>query len=127
MDRLTRLIASTVLVLGACGASYLVARGTRKPFSVEAPEHRGKGAADAKIVIVEFSDFACPACRVAQAPLKNILTHYQGKVRLVYKHFPFERMHRCARPAAVAAECAGRQGHFWPFHDMLYERQDKWV
>jgi protein-disulfide isomerase len=123
---MTRSLLSACLVIGACAGSYVLARGARKPFSVEAPEFRRHGPADAKISIVEFSDFECPACRVAQPSLRNLMKVYDGKVRLTFKHFPFT-MHRSARPAAIAAECAGRQGKFWPFHDLLYERQEQWV
>ena len=126
MDRLPRLIASVALVLAACAGSFLFARGARKPFSSDAPAHRTLGPADARITIVEFSDFECPACRVAEAPLRSILKLYDGKVRLVFKHFPLERMHRWARSGAVAAECAGRQGKFWEFHHELYDHQDEW-
>ena len=126
MDRMTRILLSAGLVIGACAGSFLLARGARKPFSVDAPEFRRQGPAEAKIVIVEFSDFECPACRVAQPPLRSLMKVYDGKVRLVFKHFPFT-MHHSARPAAIAAECAGRQGKFWPYHDLLYDRQEKWV
>jgi len=127
MDRLPRLIVSAVIVLAACAGSFLLARGTRKPFSSEAPAHRVLGPADAKVTIVEFSDFECPACRVAEPPLRAILKLHDGKVRLVFKHFPLERMHRWARAGAIAAECAGKQGKFWDFHHELYEHQDQWA
>lgn len=127
MDRLPRLIASVALLLVACAGSYLVARGTRKPFSMSAPDYRTVGPADAKVTIIEFSDFECPACRVAEKPLRSLLKLYDGKIRLVFKHFPLERMHRWARAGAIAAECAGKQGKFWEFHHELYDHQDEWA
>lgn len=123
----TRLFVSVGIVLGACAGSYLVARGARKPFSPDAPVYRRLGPVAARVLIVEFSDFECPACRVAELPLRRLINLYDGKVRLVFKHFPLERVHHWARPAAIAAECAGRQGRFWPYHRLLYERQGKWV
>lgn len=126
MDRLLRLTASAALVLAASVASFYAARGARKPFSSKAPEYRTLGPADAKVTIVEFSDFECPACRVAEPPLRALLKLYDGKIRLVFKHFPLERMHQWARRGAVAAECAGRQGKFWEFHHELYDRQAEW-
>lgn len=126
MDRLSRIIVSSVLVLAACAASFLVARGTRKPFSSDAPAYRIQGPADAKVTIVEFSDFECPACRMAEAPMRALLKLYDGKVRLVFKHFPLERMHRWARAGAVASECAGKQGKFWEYHHELYDNQHEW-
>ena len=59
-------------------------------------------------------------------PLHDLLALYEGKVRFVFKHFPL-RMHQWARAAAIAAECAGRQGRFWEYHDRLYARQKEWV
>ena len=126
MDRMTRLLVSASLVLAASAAFYFVARGRVKPYSPDAPAYRALGHADAKVTIVEFSDFECPACRVAEPPMRGILKLYEGKVRLVFKHFPLERMHRWARPAAIASECAGRQGKFWEFHHDLYDRQEQW-
>ncbi len=122
----SRRLASYALVAALAVASALAAGRARKPFSPAAPEFRQRGPADAKIRIVEFSDFQCPACRAAEAPLRRLTTLYDGKVRLVFKHFPL-RMHAWANPAAVAAECAGRQGKFWEYHDRLYDQQDEWT
>ena len=126
MDRLPRLAVSVCLVLAAIAGSFLLARGTRKPFSSNAPDYRTLGPADAKVTIVEFSDFECPACRVAEAPMRALLKLYDGKVRLVFKHFPLEHSHRWARTGAIAAECAGRQGKFWEYHHELYDHQEEW-
>lgn len=126
MDRLPRLITSIIIVLAASAGSVLIARGVRKPFSSNAPAYRKLGPADAKVTIVEFSDFECPACRVAEVPMRALLKLYEGKVRLVFKHFPLERMHRWARTGAIAAECAGRQDKFWEYHHELYDHQDEW-
>lgn len=126
MDRLQRTIASSGLLIAAVAGSFLVARGTVKPFSPDAPDYRRLGPADAKVTIVEFSDFQCPACRVAEVPLRRILEAYEGKIRLTFKHFPLERGHLWARPAAIASECAGRQGRFWDYHHALYDRQHEW-
>jgi len=126
MDRLIRLLASASLVLIASVASFYVARGQRKPFSAVAPAYRSQGPEDAKVTIVEFSDFECPACRVAEPPMRALLKLYDGKVRLVFKHFPLERMHFWARRSAIAAECAGKQGKFWEYHHELYDHQEEW-
>lgn len=123
--RALRRTAAAALVCLLSGASMLAARGTRKPFSPQAPDYRRKGPAQAPILIVEFSDFECPACRHAEKTLRELMALYEGKVRLVFKHFPL-RMHARARPAAIAAECAGRQGRFWDYHDRLYDKQEEW-
>ncbi len=127
MDRLPRLIVSSALVVAACAGSFLLARRARKPFYSPAPDYRTLGPINAKVTIVEFSDFECPACRDAEAPMRALLKLYDGKIRLVYKHFPLERMHRWARMGAIASECAGKQGKFWEFHHKLYDRQEEWT
>ena len=125
-DKLSRRFASYALVVVLAGLSALAAGRTRKPFSAEAPDFRRKGPAAAKIQIVEFSDFQCPACRYAEPSVRQIFTVYGDKVRFVFKHFPL-RMHEWAKPAAAAAECAGRQGKFWEYHDRLYDNQAEWT
>jgi protein-disulfide isomerase len=125
-NKFSRRLASYALVAALAVASVLAAGRTRKPFSPAAPEFRQRGPADAKIQMVEFSDFQCPACRYAEMPLRQIDAVYAGKIHFIFKHFPL-RMHPWAKPAAVAAECAGRQGKFWEYHDRLYDKQDDWT
>lgn len=79
-----------------------------------------RGAAEAPVTVVEFSDFHCPFCKRAQTTLTQILERYPGKVRHVYRDFPVEGLHPQARQAAEAARCAHDQGKFWDYHDMLF-------
>jgi len=82
-----------------------------------------KGNSDAKILVVEYSDFQCPACGAAYEPTKNIVNEFADKIRFEYRHFPLS-YHIFAFKAAVAAEAAGDQGKFWGYHDKLYENQE---
>ena len=82
------------------------------------------GPEDAKITIIEFSDFQCPFCGRVQPTIKQILQDYGDQVKLIYKHFPLD-FHQYSRKAAEAAECAGQHGKFWEYHDKLFENQDK--
>ncbi len=86
-----------------------------------------QGAANAKVTIVEFSDFQCPFCERAFPTINQIMSEYKGKVKLVYKHFPLTSIHPYAQPAALAAECAREQNKFWDFHDLLFQNQNTWV
>lgn len=81
------------------------------------------GAAHAPVTIVEYGDFECPNCKQAAPALKLLLTRHDGRMRLVYRHFPLEEVHPHALHAALAAEAAGAQGKFWEMHDMLFENQ----
>ncbi|OGR87430.1 MAG: hypothetical protein A3J74_00055 [Elusimicrobia bacterium RIFCSPHIGHO2_02_FULL_57_9] len=101
-------------------------KGRQKTSSENAPAFRQQGPADAKIVIVEFSDFQCPACKAAGPPIERILALYGKDIRFIFKHFPLEGVHPWARTTAIATECAGERGRFWPLHDKLYEKQEEW-
>ena len=76
------------------------------------------GTAGARVTIVEFTDYQCPFCHRAQGVMDQILSRYDGKVRLVHRDFPLEG-HPGAFPAARAARCAGEQGGFWAYHRSL--------
>lgn len=86
------------------------------------------GDKDAAVTIVEFSDFQCPFCKRAAdgavADFKDSTYFKEGKVNLVYKHFPLNSIHPYAQKAAEAAECANRQGMFWEYHDALFANQN---
>ncbi len=90
--------------------------------SLHASEGPAKGPADAPVVIVEFSDFQCPYCSRLAATLEQIGDEFGDDVRIEFRHFPLP-FHEHAEPAARAAYCAGEQGRFWEFHDILFERQ----
>jgi protein-disulfide isomerase len=79
-----------------------------------------KGPADARVTIVEFSDFECPFCSRALPVIEEVMALYPDDVRLVYRHLPLERIHARARPAAEASLCADDQGKFWAYHDLLF-------
>jgi protein-disulfide isomerase len=79
-----------------------------------------RGAANAVVTIVEFSDFECPFCKQAHPILIQVLEKYRGKVKLVYRDFPLDMIHPQARQAAEAARCAHDQRKFWDYHDVLF-------
>ncbi len=81
------------------------------------------GSKDAKVTMVEFADFQCPFCKsYFQQTFPELKSKYidTGKVKLVFRHFPLTQIHVNAQIASVGAECANRQGKFWPYHDLLY-------
>ena len=83
------------------------------------------GTSSAKVTIVEYGDFQCPACGSAHPIVKQVLNDYKDKVHFVFRNFPLP-MHANAPFAAEAAYAAGLQGKFWEMHDKLYESQDEW-
>lgn len=93
-------------------------------------ETRSKGRPDAPVTVYEMADFQCPACRLfAVTVLPTLEREYveTGKVRWVFINLPLTSIHPNAMAAAEVAVCAGRQGRFWPTHDLLYQRQDTWA
>jgi protein-disulfide isomerase len=80
------------------------------------------GSPRAPVTIVEFSDFQCPLCKGVVPTQKQRLARYPDRVRLVFRDFPIPSLHPDAPLAHEAARCAGEQGQFWPYHDLLFER-----
>ncbi len=81
-----------------------------------------KGKDDAKVTIVEFSDFQCPYCSKAVDGVEALLKAYPDDVRVVFMHYPLS-FHKEALPAAIASQCANAQGKFWSFHDQVFANQ----
>ncbi len=92
----------------------LIAQGSAPAF----------GPADAKVTIVEFSDFECPFCSRAANVTQKVKEKYGDKVRFVFRQFPLS-FHKNAHTAAEAALAAHSQGKFWEFHDKLFANQQK--
>jgi protein-disulfide isomerase len=93
-------------------------------LKVDAAGRPSRGPADARVEIIEFSDFQCPFCLQAHPTVAKVLSTYGDKVRFVYRHFPLPN-HPNARPAAEAASCAAEQDKFWQYHDRLFDNQGR--
>lgn len=77
------------------------------------------GAQNAPVVFVEFADYECPYCQKVNPQIQQLKKDFGDKVALVFKDFPLP-MHHSAEKAAEAARCAGEQGKFWQYHDVLF-------
>ncbi len=124
-------LIATVLVIG--GGAYMTSKKSSSPTNKIVPEHLLQhlvredvpviGSANAKVSVVEFADFQCPACGVLHQVLKEIKKQYADKsVRFVFRQFPLPQ-HENAIPAAKASLAALAQGKFWEYQDMLFEHQ----
>lgn len=78
-----------------------------------------RGPADAPVTLVEYADYECPACQQIQPALDKLEAEYKGRLAFVYKDAPLP-MHPHAQKAAEAARCAGAQGKYWEYHDLLF-------
>lgn len=98
------------------------ARTAQLAASIEGRPFRG--SADAAVTIIEFSDFQCPYCTRGAATVEEILERYPNDVKFVFQHFPLG-FHPWAKPAAIAANCAGLQNPdaFWTLHDAYFKDQ----
>lgn len=85
-----------------------------------------KGYPQATVKIIEYMDFQCPACANGARLLENFIKNNPNKFYLEVRYYPLE-MHFHAMRAARYAECAGRQGKFWPMHDLLFKEQSSWA
>lgn len=100
-----------------------------KPMKISIDDDPMKGNPDAKITIIEFSDYECPFCgRFYANTLPLIEENYinTGLVNFVYRDFPIQSIHDNALPAALATECADDQGDFWPYHNMIFDNKSTW-
>lgn len=115
-------LLALIVVGGADAPDYAEGTPTNQPISAEWT----KGNTASSVVIVEYSDFQCPACRAWQPLLQQVIASYSDRVAFAYRHFPLYRIHPNADAAARAAEAAGLQGKFWEMHDLLFEKQPEW-
>lgn len=106
----------------AAPAAPTPAAAQARPVNIAADHIRGSLAAE--VSIIEYSDFECPFCKRHHPTLQSILEKYQGKVNLVYRHYPLA-FHPNAQTMAEATECAAELGGndgFWKLHDAIFEQ-----
>ena len=84
------------------------------------PTSPSLGPKEAKLTLVEFSDYQCPYCHQAQSVVEEILKKYDGKLRFVHGEYPLPQ-HPRAFAASVASRCAGDQGKYWEYHKGLLQ------
>jgi len=87
------------------------------------PRGASRGPDNAPVTIIEFADFECKFCALATATVRQVSRKYPTKVRFVFRHNPLPE-HAHAQKAAEAALCAGEQGRFWEYHDLLFEHSN---
>ncbi len=107
------------------GVTVYIEEPAATRVQVDAGKGFARGAKEATVNIVEFSDFGCPFCKAATATVRQVMAQYGGKVRWVFRDFPIASLHPLAPKSHEAARCAAEQGKFWEYHDLLFERSPK--
>lgn len=123
-----------VFILIVAGVTWLASRGNQTvglgAGTLSDPvtdSDWSRGGKDAKAVLVEYSDFQCPACASFYPILQRLSSEYGDKLRFVYRFFPLKNIHPNAVLSAQAAQAAGLQDKFWEMHDILFEKQSDWA
>jgi protein-disulfide isomerase/rhodanese-related sulfurtransferase/uncharacterized membrane protein len=121
------------LALGVPGFYFLVRAHTLPPVPVASPEallqrlvrpdSHATGNLQSPVTIVEFGDFQCTPCEVAEPAVRKIRAQFGSRIRFVFRHFPMPSIHPWAEQAAEASECAAEQGKFWEAAEKFYQRQ----
>ncbi|MFQ5536993.1 MAG: DsbA family protein [Gemmatimonadota bacterium] len=138
-------ILGIVAVIGVAAVGYSVGSNRLGTAATEPVEVEGldnmetlvdlaqgvtKGDPDAPVTIVEFGDYQCPGCGAFALQVKpQVELNYvqTGKARFIFYDFPLISIHPHAFLAARAARCAGDQGKFWEYHDLLFRNQSTWA
>jgi formate-nitrite transporter family protein len=127
--RIAAVLAGIALVVGGMVWIGNMQDKATEPQSLVAPVDDSdwyQGGKEAKVVVVEYSDFECPTC-ASFYPVMNALEEtYGDQIKIVYRHYPITQLHPNAQLAAQAAEAAGMQGQFFGMHDLLFSNQKTW-
>ena len=83
------------------------------------------GNKNAKTVLVEYSDYQCPACALFNPVVRDFVASNSANIEFVFRNFPLEQ-HANGRISAYAVEAAGKQGKFWEMHDKIFSNQTAW-
>lgn len=99
--------------------------GPDVPTGIDVSNDPKRGSASAPVTIVEFSDFQCPFCgRFHRETFPALQRLYGDQVRWIFVNYPIAG-HEWGEPAAIAGECAARQGRFWEFADQVFGNQER--
>jgi protein-disulfide isomerase len=136
MKRFLPFIIVGMVAIATLGSAAVLYRSKRQNLAA-IPENKAllakmgseprhiRGNPDAAVTLEEFGDFQCPPCSQFAGFTEELLKEYDSRLRVVFRNFPLA-LHEHAREAALAAEAAGIQDHFWEMHDVLYREQANW-
>lgn len=129
-----------IVLLGVGGAIFGMIKLAQSPADSIAPAREGepvsvaavaendwvKGNRGSNVILIEYSDFQCPACASYYPLIERLADEFGNDIAVVYRHFPLGIFPH-SRIAAQAAEAAGRQGKFWEMHKLIFDGQRLWA
>jgi len=120
---------SIVIVLVVVGIIVGIKMHSPTPDKAPMDVHMGrsKGNPQAKVKIIEYIDFQCPACAFGVDFLKKFFNDHPNDIYIQVHYFPLTNMHRHAMTSALYSECASRQGKFWELDDLMIAQQSQWA
>jgi protein-disulfide isomerase len=123
--------AAAIMILAIVGMYWLVTSPTPSQTTINvAPVSKRditKGDSKAKITLIEYSDFQCPACAAYHPIVNEIVTSYAKNLYFIYRMFPLTNAHPNSHIAAQAAYAALKQGKFFEMADLLFNKQQDWA
>lgn len=124
-------VAGGLVILGAMYGGPSSATPNTTPFVATtvppiASTDWTQGNPNAKVTLIEYGDFECPACGAYFPLVQQIVANYSSTIYFSFRNFPLYTIHPDAGIAAQAAEAAGLQGKYWQMHDLLYTNQTTW-
>lgn len=118
--------AGAALISGNAAAPSTAQNFTATETSPVTASDHVRGSTTAKVSLIEYGDFECPACGEYEPLVQQLEKTYSDRVQFVFRHFPLYQIHPFAMISAQASEAAGLQGKFWEMHDILYAKQSEW-
>jgi protein-disulfide isomerase len=133
------IVGFVVLAVGGVSIAYVMSGGTGSLASSANPGFVAttvpaitsadwtEGNPKAKVSLIEYGDFECPACGEYEPIVEQIVNTYGNSIFFAFRNFPLYTIHPDAGISAQAAEAAGSQGKYWQMHDLLYKNQATWT
>jgi protein-disulfide isomerase len=127
------LAAGAGLLITRCASACSIGGGSSevtpglKPAVPNAGGGHVLGPLNGAVVLEEYGDYQCPACGDYFPVVEELIRRFPDRIRFEFHHFPLAAIHRNAMSAAIAAEAAGEQNHFWEMHRILFLRQKQWA
>src|SRR3989344_5630230 len=123
--------AALVVIIAIAGLAWMVnstPSTTSEAINVAPVSDKDitNGVKDAKVTLIEYADFQCPACASYHPIVKQLLAEYEGKILFVYRNLPLTSIHKNAIISAQAGYAAHKQGGFFEMAEALYDNQKNW-